>query len=163
MGSAESVTREGIRAGIVGALAVAIWFFFVDLLSGHPLATPEALGAALVSVLRANQELGKLTHLVVYTLFHFVAFIVLGIVAAAVIRASDREPSIIAGFLFLFVVMEVGFVGYTYVLSKGSALGNLAWYQVGAANLLSALVMGRVLLRGHPEAVHRASEALRGM
>lgn len=87
----------------------------------------------------------------------------LGTIAAAVIRASDREPSILAGFLFLFVVLEFGFVGYTYVLAKGSALGSLAWYQVGAANLLSAFVMGRVLLRRHPEAVQRVAAALRGM
>jgi hypothetical protein len=159
----ESVTREGTRAGIAGALAVAVWFFFVDLISGRPLATPAALGAALVSVLRANQELGNTTHLVVYTAFHFAAFIVVGIVASAVLKASDLEPSIMAGFFVLFVVIEVGFVGYTYVLSKGSALGNIAWYQVGAANLLSAFVMGRVLFKRHPDAVHRASEALRGM
>jgi hypothetical protein len=163
MSSTESVTREGARAGIFGALAVAVWFFFVDLIAGQPLATPEALGAALVSVLRANQQLTSLTHLIVYTVFHFAVFIILGIIAAAVIRASDREPSILMGFLFLFVVMEVGAVGYIYVLSKGSSLGNLAWYQVGAANLLSAFVMGRVLLRGHPEVVHRVDEALRGM
>ncbi len=163
MSTTESVTREGARAGIAGALAVAVWFFFVDLIKGHPLATPQALGAALVGVLRANEELGPMTHLAVYTIFHFAAFIVIGIVAAAAVRASDREPSIIAGFLFLFVVMEVGAIGYIYVLSKGSALGNLAWYQVGAANLLSAIVMGKVLLRKHPEAVHRANEALRGM
>ena len=159
----ESVTREGTRAGIAGALAVAVWFFFVDLISGHPLATPEALGAALVSVLRANQELGPITHLIVYTLFHFAAFIVVGIIASAVLKASDLEPSIMAGFFVLFVVIEVGFVGYTFVLSKGSSLGNIVWYQVGAANLLSAFVMGRVLFKGHPEAVHRTSEALRGM
>ena len=159
----ESVTREGTRAGIAGALAVAVWFFFVDLISGHPLATPEALGAALVSVLRANQELGPITHLIVYTFFHFAAFVVVGIIASAVLKASDLEPSIMAGFFVLFVVIEVGFVGYTFVLSKGSALGNIAWYQVGAANLLSAFVMGRVLFKGHPEAVHRTSEALRGM
>ena len=79
MSSTESVTREGARAGIAGALAVAVWFFVVDLISGQPLATPEALGAALVSVLRANQELGNVTHLIVYTVFHFAAFIVLGI------------------------------------------------------------------------------------
>lgn len=54
MGTTESVTREGARAGVVGALAVAAWFFLVDLIAGQPLATPEALGAALVSVLRAN-------------------------------------------------------------------------------------------------------------
>ena len=159
----ESVTREGARAGIAGALAVAVWFFFVDLIAGHPLYTPETLGAALVSILRANQQLGPITHLAVYTLFHFAAFIVVGIVASAVMKASDREPSIMAGFFVLFVVIEVGFVGYTYVLSKGSALGNIAWYQVGAANLLSALVMGRILFRQHPDVVHRANEALRGM
>ncbi len=161
--SASTITREGARAGTAGALVVAVWFFFVDLISGQALSTPATLGAALVSVLRANQNLGVITHVAVYTVFHFGAFVIVGIVAAAMLRASDAEPSLMAGLFVLFVVMEVGFVGFTYVLSKGSALGNIAWYQVGIANLLSAAVMGRILFRQHPRAMENMAGALRGM
>ncbi|MFN8575028.1 MAG: hypothetical protein U0132_23450 [Gemmatimonadaceae bacterium] len=161
--SASTVTREGARAGIAGALVVAVWFFFVDLISGQALSTPATLGAALVSVLRGNQHLGFITHVAVYTVFHFAAFIIVGIVAAALLRASDAEPSLMAGLFVLFVVIEVGFVGFTYLLSQGSSLGRIAWYQAGAANLLSAMVMGRILVRQHPQALENMAGALRGM
>lgn len=161
--ASQSVAREGVRAGLAGALVVAVWFFVVDLIAGRPLETPATLGAALVSVLRASQTLAFVTHVAVYTLFHFAAFLVVGIVAAAILRASDQEPSIMAGFFVLFVVIEVGFLGFTYVLSRGSALGSIAWYQVGAANLLSAVVMGRVLIPRHPQALKHMATTLGGL
>jgi hypothetical protein len=148
---------------VVGAAAVAIWFFLIDLLTGRPLHTPDVLGDALVSVLRANERFGPMGHVVVYTVFHFAAFIVLGIVAAAILRASDREPGVLAGAAVLFVVFEVGFLFFTYLLTKSTALGDLAWYQIGLANLLSAALMGRMLFRAHPGVVRRADEALRGI
>lgn len=157
-----SLTSEGTRAGLAGGLTVALWFFFVDLVSGQPLSTPATLGAALVSILRDNESLGTISHIAVYTVFHFAVFIVVGIAVAAILRGSDREPSLMAGFFVLFVVFEVGFVGFTYLLTKSTALGNIAWYQVGAANILSALVMGRVLFRQHPEALHNMTATLSG-
>src|SRR5829696_8819304 len=35
-----NVAREGIIAGVIGATSVALWFFVVDAVAGHPLATP---------------------------------------------------------------------------------------------------------------------------
>ena len=32
--------REGVVAGVLGATAIAVWFLFVDLISGRPLSTP---------------------------------------------------------------------------------------------------------------------------
>ena len=45
-----SIVREGLIAGFLGATAVAVWFFVVDLIGGRPLFTPNALGVGLLSV-----------------------------------------------------------------------------------------------------------------
>ena len=39
--------QEGLVAGIIGALTVALWFLVVDVLHGRPLYTPTVLGTAL--------------------------------------------------------------------------------------------------------------------
>ena len=44
-----SVFREGVLAGLIGATSVAAWFFVIDLIGGHPLQTPTALGHAFFS------------------------------------------------------------------------------------------------------------------
>ena len=41
------ILREGLIAGLVGAGAVALWFFVIDLLSGRPFFTPAMLGGAV--------------------------------------------------------------------------------------------------------------------
>ena len=43
----DSVLREGLVAGVIGAAVVALWFLFVDLARGAPLFTPALLGAAV--------------------------------------------------------------------------------------------------------------------
>ena len=42
-----TVYLEGIRAGLVGASIIALWFLIVDTIAGRPLYTPTVLGAAL--------------------------------------------------------------------------------------------------------------------
>ena len=51
-----SIVREGLIAGILGATAVAVWFFVVDLISGRPLFTPRVLGEGLLSVFGRGTE-----------------------------------------------------------------------------------------------------------
>ncbi len=154
------VLREGVVAGVVGATSVAVWFFFVDLVGGRPLYTPSVLGESLMNVLGPNRGEGPLEHVMLYTAFHYAAFFVFGIIAAALIRASDREPSILAGFLILFVAFELGFYWFIVLLQR-SLLGSIAWYQIGAANIVAAFLMGRYLVHEHPEVIPRLDAALK--
>jgi hypothetical protein len=85
--------------------------------------------------------------------------VLFGIIAVAIIHASDGEPSLMGGFLILFVVFEVGIYFFVLLLDR-SLLGTIAWYQIGAANILAALLMGRYLLQTHPEMLTRTQEAL---
>ncbi|HEX7123194.1 MAG TPA: hypothetical protein VF178_12535 [Gemmatimonadaceae bacterium] len=154
--------REGAIVGALGAISVAVWFLIVDTIAGQPLQTPAALGEAVTSVLWPEQEPGFLLNVALYTVFHFVAFGVIGLVVVAIVHGSRRQPAILAGLLILFVAFEVGFYGFTYVLSLWTPLETLAWYQVGAANLLAAVVMGRYLWMRHPEMPRQLDEVLSG-
>ena len=145
------VFREGVIAGIIGATAIAVWFFVVDLVAGQALFTPSTLGRAVFSVLGAVPDAeSPIIHVLAYTLFHYAAFISVGIVAAAMVRLAGDEPSVLLGFVILFVAFEVGFYAFVAVLSQVTPLGGLAWWQVMVGNVIAAAAMGFYLLRRHP-------------
>jgi len=99
-------------------------------------------------------------HVAMYTVFHYAAFAVVGTIAAWVVRASHREPTVLIALFMLFVAFEVGFYAITYLLSLSPNFGNLAWYQVGAANLVAAALMGGYLLKRHPHAARDLADTL---
>lgn len=157
-----SAIREGVIAGILGASVVAVWFLGVDVIAGHPLRTPELLGRALVSVLGPLGNEGAMTYIAAYTVFHYIAFALIGTLAALAIHWSEREPSVLAGFAILFVVVEIGFYGLVGFLSEPGVLGGIAWYQVLIGNVLSAAVMGVYLWRAHPRLGRDFDRAMSG-
>lgn len=145
------LVREGAIAGIIGAGVIAIWFFFIDMIAGQPLFTPTILGRALIRIFGPIPDTQSTLFLVVaYTIFHFAAFIVLGLIAAMIVSVANREPSILLGFVVLFAAIEVGFYAFVGMLQQATALGSLAWYNVMIGNLLAAAAMGTYLLRAHP-------------
>src|SRR5579862_2062336 len=116
-GAGGPVVREGVIAGMIGATCVAVWFFIVDLIGGHPLFTPTTLGQALFSLFRpAPWTAPPLVSVVGYTVVHYAAFIVVGVVAADVVAWAGREPALLLGFVLLFVAFEVGFYGFVALL-----------------------------------------------
>ncbi len=158
-----SVLREGIIAGILGGSAIALWFLIVDLAGRRPFYTPGVLGAGLLRVFgEPPQGESMFCHVLAYTNFHFAAFILLGMLAVVVVHWAEREPSVLAGVLILFVAFEVGSYGMVAMLAQASALGTLAWYQVGVANLIAAVLMGVYLWRTHPGLKQEFRYALEG-
>src|SRR4030081_1336117 len=129
--------REGVITGFIGATAIAIWFLVVDTVAGHPFYTPIFLGKGVVSVLGKNM-MGDtaFTHLLGYTVFHYAAFFVVGIVLTVIVHQAERTPAILAGLLVAFVMMTLGFYMIAAAFA-GSALGNLAWPQIFIANFLA--------------------------
>lgn len=154
--------REGVTAGIVGALTIALWFAIVDVVRGELLGTPRLLGDALASLfLRDGSVPGEAAAVLLYTLFHFGAFMIVGLIAAWVINASERTPSAFIGFAMLFVAFELGWLGWTTVLAQGT-YGALSWLQVFVANLIAAAAMGLYLWRQHRSLWRRVGSALAG-
>ena len=105
-----SVLREGITAGVIGAVVVAGWFLMFDLARGRPFLTPGLLGAAVFHGVRTPEGVSiALGPIVGYTLLHVLAFIAFGVVAASVIAVSEREPALFIAFVILFAAFEMFF------------------------------------------------------
>ena len=153
--------REGMIVGAIGATGVAIWFLIVDIAAGQPLFTPSALGAVLAGDFSSGSRDVHLPWVMGYTAFHFVAFFAVGLILSFVAHRAEREPSILAVFLILFVVFELGFYGLTAILAETRLPGALAWYRVAGGNLVAAVLMGSYMWKGHRALPAEFADALR--
>ena len=154
--------REGVVAGALAATAVAIWFLILDTVAGRPLATPTMLGASLSSLFGMPGTPDTTGAVLGYTAFHFAAFAVAGLIGATVMNNAEEEPSMLIGFFILFIFFEIGFYGLTAILARSTYFGQLAWYQVLAANLIAAATIGTYLFRRHPGLASRFAHSLAG-
>ena len=155
------LVKEGVIAGLIGATAIAVWFFFVDAVAGEALFTPRTLGYGLVSIFGpVPEEQSALLLIAIYTIFHYAAFVVVGMIAAMIVELAKEEPSILMGFVVLFAAIEVGFYALVGLLQQATPLGSLAWYNVMVGNLLAAATMGLYLLRAHPMLKHQFAHSM---
>lgn len=163
MAERHNTIREGVYAGVIGATAIAVWFAIIDILAAHPFHTPDILGAGLISVLGKSPMMPDTmaAHVIAYTIFHYVAFAIVGIVIATIVHQSARTPAILAGFLVAFVIFELGAIELTTLLTE-SPLGGMAWYQVFLANLLATALMFWFMWRRHPSLRSDIDRALTG-
>lgn len=142
--------REGVVAGLIGAVAVAGWFLVVDALAREPLFTPAALGSALFMGAQSAAEVRIAVGPVVgYTALHVAAFLLFGLVAAGLVAQAEKFPPLVWALVLLLVVFEVFFVGFAALLAAW-ILQEIAWWSVLTGNLLAAAGMGGYLWRAHP-------------
>ena len=160
MHSHQRVVREGLVAGVIGATGVAIWFLIIDAVADRPLLTPSALGAVLAGDFSSGSSEVHLPWVIDYTIFHVAAFLTVGLILSFVAHRAEQESSILAVFLILFVVFELGFYGLTAILAETRLPGALAWYRVAVGNLIAAVLMGSYVWRGHRALAAEFAEAL---
>jgi hypothetical protein len=135
------IVRNGVAAGLLGAATVALWFLVFDWARGHPFETPALLAAALLHG-ATDVELPAITWSLVaeYSLLHVAAFVVVGIAAAWLIVAAEREAGLVVALVVFFAGFEVFFLAL--VMFHGPALlAALPWWGVLAGNLLATAVM----------------------
>lgn len=144
--------KDGIIAGLIGAAVIAVWFFVIDTIAGHPFFTPATLGRALLSFFgEVSPDQGPVTFVIVYTVFHVAAFMVLGLLASLIVQVARQEPSILLGFAMLFAATEIGVYGLVALLGEASPLGRMAWLPIMVGNVLAALAMGWYFWHAHSE------------
>jgi hypothetical protein len=152
IGSWGKVLREGVVAGVLGAAAVAIWFFAIDAIQGEPLRTPRLLGTAL---LRAEDPgAGMLA----YTVLHGLAFIAFGIVGALLIEGAERQPLLVFGLVILFTAFEIFFFGAVIIVASW-ILDELAGWTIFVGNILAAAAMLAYYFKGHRTLARRLTQA----
>ena len=157
-----SILRDGLIARLLGATAVAGWFLILDSVHGHPFATPEGLGRAVLSLFGTSMNDSAVLFIIAYTIFHYAAFIGVALLAAVIVHWGNRQPGVLAGGFILFVAIEIGFYGMTAVLAESPVLGFLAWPQVAIGNAIAAVLMGTYLWKTHPELGRAFDLALSG-
>ncbi|HMG12038.1 MAG TPA: hypothetical protein VK571_02595, partial [Gemmatimonadaceae bacterium] len=146
------------------ATAIAVWFLLVDTITGHPFATPIFLGKGVVSVLGTSMNMlgdTAFTQVLGYTIFHYVAFFIVGILLTVIVHQAERTPGILAGLVVAIAIMTLGFYMIAAAFAQ-SALGSIAWVQIFVANLLSASLMLGYLWRTHPKLEGQLKRALEG-
>lgn len=143
--------REGLTAGLAGAVAVMVWFLAADILNQRALFTPGALGSALFFGARGMAEVQVTAETVLaYTGVHLVSFMLIGLTASALVEGARREPHVLLAVVLLFVTLEVLFIGLLAIVAEW-LLDGIRWWMIIAANLVAAFVMGGYLLWRHPE------------
>jgi hypothetical protein len=136
--------QEGIVAGLLGALTVALWFLVVDLAHGRPFYTPTILGTALFGrgVWPATLETvpPSFEMVAMFTGVHLLVFAVIGVVVARLVARAEDNPSLGFGFVLLFVILEACFTAAVMIVAE-PVLRALTWPAILVANLLAAGVM----------------------
>ena len=148
-----SLYQEGMIAGVLGAIAVAVWFLVLDSLSGRPFWTPTVLGTALFrqsSGLDSPQTLPVSSEMVLmFSWVHGMVFAALGGLAARLLGYVESHPSAGFGVLLLFVIFQFGFIAVATVFAE-PVLRVLSAWSILVANLVAAAVMAAFLWRRHP-------------
>ena len=147
-----ALAEDGVLAGIIGGLTVAVWFLILDFARGQPFLTPSLLGSVLF-LGQSVEEAHTVNVIMVfaYTGLHGVLFLLAGTAIAWMVSQFERSPQFGLVFLLIFVMFESVLFGFevTIVPNLVGALGALS---VGVANLLSAVTMFWYLLARRPQA-----------
>jgi hypothetical protein len=143
---------EGIRAGLAGAVTIALWFALLDGLHGRWLYTPTVLGTAIFRGGEGLNDPASLTPslemVLSFTWIHMLVFLLVGMAAARLLLLAEDDSHMGFGILLLFFVFEFGFVGACMLFAE-PVLEALAWPSILAGNLLAAIAMAATFWRGH--------------
>jgi len=141
---------RGLITGLIGAAAVAVWFFALDLVAGHPFRTPGALGSTLfLGVTGPAQVQVSLGTVAGYTVVHLAAFAVAGVVLVAVAEQVERAPALLLVITLALIILEAVVVT-TMALGAEWVLGSVGWWSIGVGNLLAVCGMGWHVWSTHP-------------
>ncbi len=149
-----AVYAEGIRAGLVGAGVIALWFLILDTFAGHPLYTPNLLGTALMKgpgAIRSPDQLPiELETVITFTWLHVLVMLLIGVAAARLLALAETDAHYGFGIVLLFVFFEFGFLAVTMAMAE-PLLRAIAWPAVLVGNVLAAAAMVGVFWRRHPQ------------
>jgi quercetin dioxygenase-like cupin family protein len=142
--------RWGLAAGLLGAFVVAVFFLVLDLANGRPLATPNALGAAVF--LGEPFDLARevsWTLVAGYTAVHGGLFLGLALVVSAWVLGSPRPPPAAPQMALILTGSFFGVLTLLYIagslVESASLAAGMRIPLVLSANLLAATAMALLL------------------
>jgi hypothetical protein len=149
---------RGLEAGLFAGGGVAVLFFATDVFGLAPLRTVTALAAPLfgdTATLSADSWIGfaeSAAAVGLYTVLHFVAFAVLGVVASWVIPAASFWTTLGRGALFGAVACSGAFLAGTALIGSESLTHAVGPTGLVLTNTMAGVIMAAVF------SVHAADE-----
>jgi hypothetical protein len=110
--TSHSALAEGTDVGIIGGLAVALWFLILDTLAGQPFQTPSLLGQVLLFA-DSTPDTRQIVFgaILVYTAFHFAVFALIGMGLVVLVHWGVRDPVVRYALLPVFLSSRCCFMG----------------------------------------------------
>lgn len=144
-----STLREGLLTGVIGGLAVAVWYIAVDLGRGQLGYTPNVLGQVLV-----GRDTIPTVHLIPqavaeYSLLHFGVFLLLGVILTGLTHMAIRTPEFRMGVWLGLVIAFLFFLGFLFMLYSATD-ERFPWWPAVGGGLLGIGSMALYLWRRHP-------------
>lgn len=133
--NARQLVSRGLVAGLISAAVFAAWFFLVDAVEGNPLRTPAYVGRLLLD--SGNSETSRV---ILFTIVHFAALAVAGIVAALILDAAEVRPNLGLGMIFGFLLFDIAFYGSVIAFGE-NVVKELGWPKVLIGNVLAGMVI----------------------
>jgi hypothetical protein len=139
--------RQGAFAGLLGAVLLAAWFLYIDvILRGEPLFTPTLLASALLGLGVPAAPQASIGLAFLYTLVHGVVFVGIGVGAAYLLHrfALIRHRALII--VLVFTGLCLAFFAFA---ARVSALGpeTIAVRDALVGNAIAAFAIGAYLAR----------------
>ena len=155
MSAPRTLVGRGILAGAIGALALALWFLVIDVLQGEPFRTPAFIANALGL---GEIQLGA-SSVAIYTVVHFAAFALVGVVAAWFVDRLEVVPGALLGIVLGFLLFNLVFYGSVIVTRDNTdVVAALGWPQVLAGNIIAGVAIFYALAKlGVAESVRWSS------
>ena len=149
-------TRDGLVAGLLGGVTLAVFFLIVDWVRGDPTRTVGSLASAVFAL---APEGAAASHILGFLALHLAVFAGVGVGAVWLFRLTGTPENTVLGALYGLVVATLLFY-LTLVLSDVDMLGVPAWPWVLLGNLLAGGVMGGYLQRVGPLPGHVSGVSL---
>jgi hypothetical protein len=146
--SRSRIILDGAIAGLLGAGVVALWFLIFDAARGHIFETPVLLAAAILHGGHPD-GIGAIQLMLEYSVLHFAAFIITGIIGANLLEAAENEPTLMVSLLVFAGAFEAFFIGVVMFLGP-AAMHEVTWWGIVVANLSATAVMAYYFLSRHP-------------
>ena len=142
---------NGLMTGLIGAGAVALAFFLVDIIAAEPFRTPAALGSILFLGADSPADVVMNPGIIgAYTLIHILVFAGAGVLMVVAARRLEQAPGMWLLMMLAFIVLEVVSLPVLAMLGQ-SVLGGLALWQVTLGNAVAVASMGYWVWRISPE------------
>ena len=142
---------QGLIAGLVGFLTVALVFAVANLAAGRsPWYTASLLGAALFAGATDPAQVSvSTTYVLAYSALHLVVFFLFGIFGAVLAGLADRGWQLwfVGAFFFVFVSFHLEAAVQWLAAPMESVISAGAIWLAGIA---ATVMMGAYILRVHP-------------